>query len=153
MSTCALCPSGKLPFFLQALHPCDALCGPHSPAFVPFCSFLCGSWHILQLFHFTYQLNWTSFLVCLFKNVYLCLRERENGAPKWGRGRERRRQRIPSGLHADSTQTMRSWPEPKSDTYATAPPRRPILVCLTHQISSSLYSGTVLFICVSPSRL
>ena len=66
-----------------------------------------------------------------FFNVYLFLRERERG-----RGRESDKDRGPeagSALTAESPtqgskpQTMRSRPEPRSDTYPSEPPRRPPL--------------------------
>ena len=66
-----------------------------------------------------------------FFNVYLFLRNREH---KQERGRERERHRTRSRLQALSAQSpiqgmnlrnMRSWPEPKSVTYLTEPPRHP----------------------------
>ena len=69
-------------------------------------------------------------------NIYLYLRKRERECRE-GRGRERWRQNLKQALASElpaqsQTQSLnsratRSWPEPKSDTQPTEPPRCPYI--------------------------
>ena len=93
-------------------------------------------------------------ILLLFFNVlfiYLFIFERETEY-ELGRGREREAQTLKQALHSElsaqsptwglNSETMRSWPEPKSDAQPTEPPRRPRIL-LTSASASMLLLSTI----------
>ena len=96
-----------------------------------------------------------------FFTFYLFLRNRVRQSVSGG-GAEREGDRIWSSLQALSKQsaqslmrglnpqTVRSWPEPKSDAQPTEPPKRPKIYPCFYCINSSfllLLSGVLLYVC------
>ena len=80
--------------------------------------------------------RWFAIFYLLFSQIFICFWERTSG-----RGAEKEGQKIWSGLCADrltaasptwgsNSWTARSWPELKSDTQLTEPPRGPYLVLI-----------------------